>query len=84
MHDRALPVRRQVLLGTLGNDREVLVAPPGVLLTENILCKGGFAHVYLVRLSKPVNNTDIAVLKRVAVPDKEALGTMRTEVDTMV
>jgi len=37
-----------------------------------------------VKLSLPVHGSDIAVLKRVAVPDKEALASMRTEVDTMV
>jgi hypothetical protein len=31
-----------------------------------------------------MHGSDIAVLKRVAVPDKEALASMRTEVDTMV
>lgn len=45
---------------------------------------GGFAHVYLVRLMQAVHGSDVAVLKRVAVPDKEALGGMRTEVETMV
>ncbi|KAL8808390.1 MAG: hypothetical protein Q9200_004304 [Gallowayella weberi] len=47
------------------------------------LSEGGFAHVYLVRLPKPINGDDTAVLKRVAVPDKEALASMRTEVETM-
>lgn len=45
---------------------------------------GGFAHVYLVRLSRPINGNDVAVLKRVAVADKEQLSNMRTEVETMV
>lgn len=40
--------------------------------------------MYLVRLARPVNGLDVAVLKRVAVPDKEALANMRTEVETMV
>lgn len=40
--------------------------------------------MYLVKLSKPINSSDVAVLKRVAVPDKEALASMRTEVETMV
>ena len=31
-----------------------------------------------------MHGLDVAVLKRVAVPDKEALATMRTEVETMV
>ena len=51
------------------------------ILTFNI---GGFAHVYLVRLARAANGSDIAVLKRVAVPDKEALANMRIEVETMV
>lgn len=49
-----------------------------------ISSSGGFAHVYLVRLARAINGSDIAVLKRVAVPDKEALTSMRTEVETMV
>jgi hypothetical protein len=47
-------------------------------------CPGGFAHVYLVRLAQAANGSEVAVLKRVAVPDKEALANMRTEVVTMV
>lgn len=47
------------------------------------LSEGGFAHVYHVRLPKPVNGDDGAVLKRVAVPDKESLVSMRIEVETM-
>ena len=35
-------------------------------------------------LAKPLNSSDVAVLKRVAVPDKDALASMRTEVETMV
>ncbi|KAK9374672.1 kinase-like domain-containing protein [Lipomyces chichibuensis] len=65
--------------------------PPGTPLIvgshnvtiERYLSEGGFAHVYVVRLDRNVNGTDTAVLKRVAVPDKESLGTLRTEVDTM-
>ena len=45
---------------------------------------GGFAHVYLVKLTQVVDGTDVAVLKRVAVPDKESLASMRVEVETMV
>ncbi|KAH8144977.1 uncharacterized protein LAJ45_10997 [Morchella importuna] len=64
---------------------------PGTLITvgahkctiERYLSEGGFAHVYLVKLSRPVDGLDVAVLKRVAVPDKEALTSMRTEVETM-
>ncbi|KAK6534218.1 hypothetical protein TWF281_005551 [Arthrobotrys megalospora] len=52
-------------------------------VVERYLSEGGFAHVYVVRIDQIVEGTDIAVLKRVAVPDKEALANMRTEVDTM-
>ncbi|KZF22156.1 hypothetical protein L228DRAFT_230506 [Xylona heveae TC161] len=53
------------------------------VVIEKYLSEGGFAHVYLVRLPSPLDKSDIAVLKRVAVPDKEALANMRTEVETM-
>jgi AP2-associated kinase len=52
-------------------------------VVEKYLSEGGFAHVYVVRLSQPVDGSDRAVLKRVAVPDKAALSNMRTEVETM-
>lgn len=53
------------------------------VVIEKYLSEGGFAHVYLVRLPKPINGDHHAVLKRVAVPDKDALAEMRTEVETM-
>lgn len=53
------------------------------VVVEKYLSEGGFAHVYLVRLPQPVDGSDIAVLKRVAVPDKVELANMRTEVETM-
>ncbi|KAI5301431.1 hypothetical protein KEM56_001729, partial [Ascosphaera pollenicola] len=53
------------------------------VIVERYLSEGGFAHVYVVRLPSPVAGTDLAVLKRVAVPDKAALANMRTEVETM-
>ncbi|KAL6713331.1 Ark- serine/threonine protein kinase [Lecanora helva] len=53
------------------------------VVIEKYLSEGGFAHVYLVRLPQAVDGEDAAVLKRVAVPDKEALANMRTEVETM-
>ncbi|KAL4811465.1 kinase-like domain-containing protein [Aspergillus unguis] len=53
------------------------------VVVEKYLSEGGFAHVYVVRLSQPVDGSDKAVLKRVAVPDKSALANMRTEVETM-
>ena len=58
----------------MGNHRVVI---------EKYLSEGGFAHVYLVRVPKTPDTTEVAVLKRVAVPDKEALANMRTEVETM-
>ncbi|KAL1986258.1 hypothetical protein VTN96DRAFT_6626 [Rasamsonia emersonii] len=53
------------------------------VVVEKYLSEGGFAHVYVVRLPQPVDGSDVAVLKRVAVPDKAALANMRTEVETM-
>ena len=54
-----------------------------------LLGEGGFAHVYVVRLKEKMKLADggvgdVACLKRVIAPDKEALGIVRTEVDTMV
>ncbi|OXV06829.1 hypothetical protein Egran_05404 [Elaphomyces granulatus] len=53
------------------------------VVVEKYLSEGGFAHVYVVRLSQPVDGVERAVLKRVAVPDTAALTNMRIEVDTM-
>lgn len=53
------------------------------VVVEKYLSEGGFAHVYLVRLPQPVDHSEVAVLKRVAVPDKIELANMRTEVETM-
>ncbi|EZG12564.1 NAK protein kinase [Trichophyton rubrum CBS 202.88] len=53
------------------------------VVVEKYLSEGGFAHVYVVRLPKPVDGVETAVLKRVAVPDKASLANMRTEVETM-
>ncbi|CAJ2506913.1 Uu.00g080990.m01.CDS01 [Anthostomella pinea] len=58
----------------VGNHRVVI---------QKYLSEGGFAHVYLVKMPRPIDGTDEAVLKRVAVPDKETLRGMRTEVETM-
>ena len=68
--------------GTLIPGTKVQVGNQRVVI-EKYLSEGGFAHVYLVRLPTPVDGQDEAVLKRVAVPDKEALANMRTEVETM-
>ncbi|KAF4589547.1 serine/threonine protein kinase [Ophiocordyceps camponoti-floridani] len=65
--------------------------PPGTkiqvgshrVVIQKYLSEGGFAIVYLVKMPQPVDGTDLAVLKRVAVPDKDSLRNMRTEVETM-
>ncbi|KAL8709164.1 MAG: hypothetical protein Q9220_006044 [cf. Caloplaca sp. 1 TL-2023] len=69
-------------VGTFAPGTKVQVGGHRVIIVR-YLSEGGFAHVYLVRLPKPINGDDGAVLKRVAVPDKEALANMRTEVETM-
>ncbi len=69
-------------VGTFAPGTKVHVGNHRVVI-EKYLSEGGFAHVYVVRLPKPVDGSDLAVLKRVAVPDKEHLANMRTEVETM-
>lgn len=68
--------------GTFAPGTKVQVGNVRVII-EKYLSEGGFAHVYVVQLPKPVDGTDRGVLKRVAVPDKENLANMRTEVETM-
>lgn len=68
--------------GTFVPGTKVQVGSHRVII-EKYLSEGGFAHVYVVRLPKPVDGNDLAVLKRVAVPDKDHLANMRTEVETM-
>jgi AP2-associated kinase len=68
--------------GTFASGTKIQVGSHRVVI-QKYLSEGGFAHVYLVKMPKPVDGTDQAVLKRVAVPDKEALRGMRTEVETM-
>ena len=68
--------------GTFAPGTKVQVGSHRVVI-EKYLSEGGFAHVYHVRLPKPIDGNDGAVLKRVAVPDKETLANMRTEVETM-
>lgn len=53
------------------------------VIIDRYLSEGGFAHVYVVTLPRPVDGNAKAVLKRVAVPDKDHLSNMRTEVETM-
>ncbi|KAK3995985.1 putative serine/threonine-protein kinase [Cladorrhinum sp. PSN332] len=68
--------------GTFAPGTKIQVGDHRVVI-QKYLSEGGFAHVYLVKLPTPVNGTDLAVLKRVAVPDKESLRGMRIEVETM-
>ncbi|KAK4999373.1 Ark- serine/threonine protein kinase [Elasticomyces elasticus] len=70
--------------GTFAPGTKVQVGNHRVVI-EKYLSEGGFAHVYVVRVPRPSDTTkdDNAVLKRVAVPDKESLANMRTEVETM-
>lgn len=69
--------------GTFAPGTKVQVGSHRVTI-EKYLSEGGFAHVYLVRVPKADERTpEIAVLKRVACADKEALANMRTEVETM-
>ncbi|KAI5459841.1 hypothetical protein BGZ63DRAFT_359183 [Mariannaea sp. PMI_226] len=69
-------------VGTFSPGTKIQVGSHRVVI-QKYLSEGGFAHVYLVKMPQPVDGTDQAVLKRVAVPDKEALRGMRTEVETM-
>jgi len=68
--------------GTFAPGTKVHVGSHKVTI-EKYLSEGGFAHVYVVRVPAAENKHEIAVLKRVAVPDKDALVSMRTEVETM-
>jgi AP2-associated kinase len=68
--------------GTFSPGTKIHVGSHRVII-QKYLSEGGFAHVYLVKLPSPVDGTDFAVLKRVAVPDKDSLRSMRTEVETM-
>ncbi|KAM7221430.1 Serine/threonine-protein kinase ppk30 [Rhypophila decipiens] len=68
--------------GTFAPGTKIQVGGHKVVILR-YLSEGGFAHVYLVKLQTQINGTDQAVLKRVAVPDKESLRGMRTEVETI-
>ncbi|KAF4552929.1 Serine/threonine-protein kinase ppk30-like protein [Elsinoe fawcettii] len=68
--------------GTFAPGTKVQVGSHRVVI-EKYLSEGGFAHVYVVRVPTKDGKHETAVLKRVAVPDKEALANMRTEVETM-
>ncbi|GMM35367.1 serine/threonine protein kinase [Saccharomycopsis crataegensis] len=65
--------------------------PPGTVLTVGshkamivkYISEGGFAHVYIVKISPYENGQEIACLKRVLVPNKATLNILRAEVDAM-
>lgn len=50
----------------------------------DILFKGRFPHVHLVRTPIPVHNTTYHVLKRIGVPNEAMLAEVKKEVDIMV
>ncbi|KAK5742801.1 Ark- serine/threonine protein kinase [Elasticomyces elasticus] len=68
--------------GTFLPGTKVQVGSQRVVI-EKYLSEGGFAHVYVVRVPRENHKYELAVLKRVAVPDKDNLASMRTEVETM-
>ncbi|KAK5132597.1 hypothetical protein LTR08_008796 [Meristemomyces frigidus] len=79
------PAATQQPAGTFLPGTKVQVGSHRVTI-EKYLSEGGFAHVYVVRVPAPKASSkqyDLAVLKRVAVPDKDHLASMRTEVETM-
>ncbi|RMZ84405.1 hypothetical protein DV738_g653, partial [Chaetothyriales sp. CBS 135597] len=78
----AASTHHPVPAGTFLPGTKVQVGTHRVVI-ERYLSEGGFAHVYVVQLPRPVDGSTKAVLKRVAVPDKEHLANMRTEVETM-
>ncbi|CAK7270732.1 Ark- serine/threonine protein kinase [Sporothrix epigloea] len=81
-HHHQVVVPNTAPQGTFASGTKIQVGSHRVVI-QKYLSEGGFAHVYLVKLPSPIDGTDLAVLKRVAVPDKEALRSMRTEVETM-
>ena len=68
--------------GTFLPNTKVQVGSQRVTI-EKYLSSGGFAHVYVVRVPQTNHKHSLAVLKRVAVPDRDHLTSMRTEVETM-
>ncbi|CCF60204.1 hypothetical protein KAFR_0J01370 [Kazachstania africana CBS 2517] len=75
------------------NHPQIETFPSGQILTVGshhakvikYLTSGGYAQVYKVEISPsdPYINSNIACLKRVIVPDKPSLNTLRAEVDAM-
>lgn len=75
------------------NAPQISLYEPGTILTVGshhakiikYLTSGGFAQVYTAEISPPdpYSNATIACLKRVIVPHKQGLNTLRAEVDAM-
>ena len=75
------------------NTPQISLYEPGTILTVGshhakiikYLTSGGFAQVYSAEISPPdpYSSANIACLKRVIVPDKQGLNTLRAEVDAM-
>ncbi|CAI4064536.1 hypothetical protein SKDZ_09G0760 [Saccharomyces kudriavzevii ZP591] len=75
------------------NAPQISLYDPGTVLTVGshhakiikYLTSGGFAQVYTAEISPPdpYSNANTACLKRVIVPDKQGLNTLRAEVDAM-
>ncbi|KAK5069874.1 Ark- serine/threonine protein kinase [Lithohypha guttulata] len=77
-----LPAAPAIPAGTFLPGTKVQVGSHRVVI-DKYLSEGGFAHVYVVTLPRPVDGSAKAVLKRVAVPGKDHLANMRNEVETM-
>lgn len=75
----------------MNNQQQPDLYQPGTQLTvgshkvvvNKYFSHGGFAQVYTCTISPPWNNKQVACLKRVNVPDKGSLNTLRKEVDAM-
>ncbi|TID19821.1 hypothetical protein CANINC_003704 [Pichia inconspicua] len=53
------------------------------VVIDKYFSKGGFAQVYTCSITPKWNGKSVACLKRVLVPDKPSLSTLRKEVDAM-
>lgn len=60
-----------------------LVVGTHQVVIDKYFSKGGFAQVYTCSITPKWNGKSIACLKRVLVPDKPSLSTLRKEVDAM-
>ncbi|EJS41934.1 ark1p [Saccharomyces arboricola H-6] len=74
----------QPQIGTYNVGTQLTVGSHQVEIVK-YLTSGGFAQVYsaLISPTDPHSNSNVACLKRVIVPDKPSLNTLRAEVDAM-